>query len=61
MPAGLSAGTSITTMLVANVTGRVQRPARNSAWASVGLAEANTSAGAPRSICVCSWLEPAKL
>ena len=48
-------------MLVANVTGRVQRPARNSACASVGLAEANTSAGAPRSICACSWLEPAKL
>ena len=58
---GCDAGTSSTTTLVANVTGRVQRPARNSACASFGLAEANTSAGAPRSICVWSWLEPAKL
>ena len=61
MPAGLLAGTSTTTLLVANVTGRVQRPAANSAWASFGLAAANTSAGAPFSIWRCSTFEPAKL
>ena len=48
-------------MFVANVTGRVQRPSLNSACASFGLAAAKTSAGAPFSICVCSWFEPAKL
>ena len=46
---------------MANATGRVQRPASYRASASFGLAEANTSAGAPRSICVWSWFEPAKL
>ena len=46
---------------MAKVTGRVHSPLRNSAWASVGLAAAKTSAGAPRSICACSVLEPPKL
>jgi hypothetical protein len=48
-------------MFVANVTGRAHLPSRNSAAGSAGLAEANRSAGAPRSIWSCSWLEPAKL
>ena len=48
-------------LFVANVTGRSQLPALNSACASCGLADANTSAGAPFWICVCSTLEPAKL
>jgi hypothetical protein len=58
---GLLFGTIRTSLFVANVTGRVQPPCLNSACASCGLADAKTSAGAPRSICSCSWLEPAKL
>jgi hypothetical protein len=36
--------------LIAKVTGRVQRPSWKSLPASTGLADAKTSAGAPRSI-----------
>jgi hypothetical protein len=58
---GLPLGTISTSLLVANVTGREHRPSLNSARASFGLADANTSAGAPRSIWACSMFEPAKL
>ena len=60
-PPGLPFGTMITSLLVANVTGREQSPSLNSARASSGLAEAKTSAGPPRSIWACSVLEPPKL
>ncbi len=58
---GLPFGTNSTTVLVAKVTGRVQSPSWKSACASSGAAEANTSAGAPCSICSCSSFEPEKL
>lgn len=58
---GLAFGTISTSLFVANVTGRSQWPPLKSACASCGLADAKTSAGAPRSICVCSVLEPRKL
>ena len=58
---GFEFGISSTSRLMAKVTGRVQRPSLNSVWASVGLADAKTSAGAPRSICSCSVFEPPKL
>ena len=51
----------MTSLFVANVTGRWQLPLLNSPCASCGLAEAKTSAGAPFWICSWSWLEPAKL
>src|SRR3954452_16165091 len=60
-PAGLPRGVTRTRTFVANVTGREHLPARNSACGSAGPAEANTSAGAPRSIWSRSWFEPAKL
>ena len=58
---GLELGISSTSRLMAKVTGRVQRPSLNSVCASVGLADAKTSAGAPRSICSWSVFEPPKL
>src|SRR4051812_9451116 len=59
--AGLPRGVTSTRTFVANVTGREHLPARNSACGSAGPADANRSAGAPRSIWSWSWLEPAKL
>src|SRR5881398_2483736 len=58
MCAGFRAGTSSTSVFVANVTGRVQRPSRKSACGSAALAEAKTSAVAPRWISRCRMLEP---
>ena len=53
--------TIITSLFVANVTGRSHLPPLKRACGSAVLADAKTSAGAPRSICVCSTLEPRKL
>jgi hypothetical protein len=58
---GFAFGIRRTSRLMAKVTGRSQSPSRKSAWASLGLAEAKTSAGAPRSICSCSVFDPPKL
>src|SRR3954453_9675413 len=58
---GLSFGTSRTSLFVANVTGRSHLPSLKSACGSCGLAAANTSAFAPRSICSCRVLDAAKL
>ena len=61
MPAGLAAGTTTTSVLVAKF---VVSPSRFLPWSSsgyFGLAAAKTSAGTPCSICAASWSEPAKL
>src|SRR3954469_9160664 len=61
MAPGFDFGIRSTSRLMAKVTGRVQRPSRKRAWASLALADANTSAGGPRSICVCSAFDARKL
>src|SRR4051812_10504773 len=58
---GVVLGTRRTKTFVANVRGRVHSPARKRSRASVNEAEAKTSAGAPRRICVSRAFEPAKL
>src|SRR5579875_1348287 len=58
MWAGLPLGTIITSVLVANSTGFSIRPLASSAAGCLGLAAANTSAGAPASISVSSAPDP---
>lgn len=55
---GLLLGTISTSLLVANSTGLSTSPFAYSAAGCFGLAAANTSAGAPCSICVSSIPEP---
>src|ERR1700722_3789475 len=61
MCAGLLFGTISTSVLVANSTGLSTRPFAYSAAGCLGLAAANTSAGAPCSICASSASEPANV
>src|SRR5713101_7671797 len=60
MCAGFELGTTITSLLRAKATGFEQSPSWKSFLGSVMLAEANTSAGAPCSICAASAFEPPK-
>ena len=56
-PAGLAGGTATSITLLANVTGLDASPAVTTCCMFVGLAEANTSAGAPLTI----WVARAEL
>src|SRR5690349_4244068 len=58
MCAGLSLGTISTSVLVANSTGLSTRPLASKAAGCLGLAAANTSAGAPCSMSVSSAPDP---
>src|SRR5581483_2066059 len=58
MCAGLFFGTTNTSLLVANSTGLSTRCFAYNAAGCFGLAAANTSAGAPCSICISSASEP---
>ena len=60
-PAGFDRGIARTSLFEANVIGFSTRRSLKRSCVNCGLADANTSAGAPWRIWNASWFEPPKL